>query len=69
MSTIKIINKMRMQTPDTGKALTNGEVYTTDPVHLGEGSSEWEEVDISEIPNSTLNEKTDPDTPDLRRLL
>jgi hypothetical protein len=32
------------QTPDEGKLLTNGEVFSR-LVYLGEGASEWEEVD------------------------
>jgi len=43
---IEIVNGMRVQTPDEGKVLTNGESTSTQ-VYLGEGATPWAEVDAT----------------------
>jgi hypothetical protein len=41
---IEIINNMRVQIADTGKALINNDTFSQ-RVYLGDGAASWQEVD------------------------
>ena len=52
MNSYTIDTKLRILTPDEGKALTDGATYTTGTVYLAWNAdiSKWREIDESEVP-------------------